>query len=166
VAGATSTTLPANAWLDATGTAARFGGPVGIACDIQGNVYIADALNNRIRKMDPGGVVTTVAGSTPGYLDATGSSAEFYQPNGVAIDSAGYLYVADTIDERIRRISPAGVVTTVAATGTLGSADGPGNVATFTGPFAIADNRTGDVIVGGADSAIRLIQRVVNSGTQ
>jgi len=166
VAGDISTTFPATGWVDATGTAARFADPVEIACDIQGNVYIADSFNNRIRKMDAGGVVTTVAGSTLGYADATGSSAQFNEPNGLAIDSAGYLYVADTSNLLIRRISPAGVVTTIAGTGASGSNDGTGDVATFTSPFGLTVNRTGDVIVGGTDGAIRLIQRVVNTGTQ
>ncbi len=161
VAGDTSTTFPATNFVDATGTAARFADPVEIACDVQGNVYIADSFNNRIRKMDPGGVVTTVAGSTSGYLDGTGTAARFSQPNGLAIDSAGYLYIADTSGNVIRRVSPAGVVTTIAGTGTSGSLDGVGNAATFASPFGITVNRTGDVIVGGTDGALRLIQRVI-----
>jgi len=166
VAGDTSTTFPATGYVDGVGTAARFADPVEIACDIQGNVYIADSFNNKIRKMDPGGVVTTVAGSTFGYADGVGAAAQFSQPNGLAIDSAGYLYIADTSSLRIRRISPAGLVTTIAGTGTSGSADGTGDVATFTSPFGLTVNRTGDVIVGGTDGALRIIQRVVNSGTQ
>src|SRR5688500_10490230 len=105
---------------DGTGNAARFSNPSGVAVDIAGNAYIADAVNNRIRKVTPGGVVTTVAGSgTAGSNDATGTSATFSSPQGIAIDStATNLYVADTGSHKIRKIViSSGAVTTIAGTG-------------------------------------------------
>jgi len=166
IAGDTSTTFPATGWVDGTGTAARFADPVQIVCDQAGNIFVADSFNNRIRKVTSGGVVTTVAGSSFGYTDSNGALAQFSQPNGLAIDASGYLFVADTSSQRIRIISPAGHVTTVAGTGTSGTLDGTGNVATFTSPFGLCVDGSGNVYVGGTDGAIRLLERVVSSGTR
>ena len=166
IAGDTSTTFPATGWVDGTGTSARFADPVQIVCDLAGNIYVADSFNNRIRKVTSGGVVTTVAGSTFGYTDATGAAAQFSQPDGLGIDASGYLYVADTSSQRIRMISPGGVVTTVAGTGSSGTVDGTGNIATFTSPFGTCVDSSGNVYVGGTDGAIRLLQRVIGTGTR
>ncbi len=99
---------------DGTGAAARFNLPMAVAIDSARNVYVADSGNNTIRKITPAGVVTTLAGSAgiEGDADGTGTAARFYQPNGIATDSAGNVYVADTCNHAIRKISPAGVVTT------------------------------------------------------
>jgi len=75
-----------------------------VAVDSSGNLYVADTFNNRILEITPGGVVTTIAGSSQGYLDATGTKAQFNGPSGVAVDSSGILYVADYNNHRIRKI--------------------------------------------------------------
>lgn len=98
-----------------TGAAARFNHPMGVAIDSARNIYVADSGNNTIRKITPTGAVTTLAGAAglEGDSDGTGADARFFQPNGVATDSAGNIYVADTCNHSIRKITPAGVVTTL-----------------------------------------------------
>src|SRR5206468_1329426 len=112
---------------DGTGSAARFYGPSGVAVDNAGNVYVADAGNHTIRKATPAGVVTTLAGlaGNPGSADGTGSAARFFDPRGLATDSSGNVYVGDYGNQTIRKITPAGAVTTLAGlAGNPGSADG------------------------------------------
>src|SRR5205814_1888170 len=100
---------------DGTGTAARFNLPDGIATDSAGNVYVGDSFNNAIRKITPAGVVSTLAGTAgmPGSTDGTGPAASFNLPDGVAADGAGNVYVADSGNHTIRKITAAGAVTTV-----------------------------------------------------
>ena len=134
---------------DGTGDAAQFSGPYGVAVDPSGTVYVADTYNRRIRKISPEGMATTLAGSgTYGFADGTGEVAQFGTPHGVAVDSSGIVYVADS--NRIRKITPAGVVTTLAGSGTGGSADGTGAAAQFDGPIGVAVDSAGTVYV--ADS--------------
>jgi sugar lactone lactonase YvrE len=138
---------------DGTGSAARFNGPANMAVDTNGNVYLADSGNNTIREVTPAGVVTTLAGLAghAGSTDGTNSAARFNLPYGVAVDSAGNLYVADTLNYTIRKVTPVGtnwVVTTLAgAAGVAGSADGTNSAARFNGPADTAVDTNGNVYV-------------------
>ena len=99
---------------DGTGSGASFKNPSALAVDKVGNVYVADTQNNRIRKITPAGVVSTLAGSgVAGFSDGNGTSASFKSPTGIALDSSGNVYVADSGNNRLRKITPAGVVTTL-----------------------------------------------------
>ena len=148
---------------DGTGAAAAFNSPSGIAVDASGNVYVADASNHMIRKITPAGVVTTLAGSpTPGRADGTGAAASFYGPTGVAVDAGGNLYVAERYNHTIRKITPAGVVTTLAGSGTTGKADGTGSAASFRNPSALAVDAGGNLYV--ADSSNSMIRKITPAG--
>jgi methionine-rich copper-binding protein CopC len=145
-----------------TGTAASFNAPQGLVRDSQGNLFVAEYNNHAIRKITPQGVVTTFAGTvgSAGFADGTGTAARFNQPANLAIDAQDNLYVADFSNSRIRKITPAGVVTTLAGTGTGGSADGPASSATFIWPSAIAATPAGVVYVG--DQATHTIRKIEN----
>jgi hypothetical protein len=150
---------------DGTGSAARFHLPYDVAVDRAGNGYVADADNNTIRKVTPGGVVTTLAGlaESPGSDDGTGSAARFNDPYGVAVDSAGNVYVADSGNFTIRKVTPGGVVTTLAGlAGYGGSADGMGSAARFYCPWGVAVDSAGNVFV--ADSKNHTIRKVTSGG--
>jgi uncharacterized delta-60 repeat protein len=145
-----------------TGSAARFDAPAGVAVDSSGHVYVGDRSNHTIRKITPAGVVTTLAGSAGsfGSTNATGSAARFYFPAGVAVDAAGNVYVADTYNDAIRRITPAGAVTTIGGSpGSIGSADGTGSTARFDDPFGVTVASNGVLHV--ADRANHTIRRGV-----
>lgn len=139
---------------------ARFADPYGVALDGDGTLYIADAGdNNRIRKIGVGGVVTTLAGSGEGFVDGVGAAAAFHTPSGLACDAAGNIYVADTGNHAIRKISPQGVVTTLAGTGVAGFRDGPGVQAQFNGPVGVAADASGNVYVADTyNDRIRVIR--------
>ena len=140
---------------DGTGSAARFRYPQGVATDSSGNVYVADTFNNTIRKITPAGAVTTLAGlgGTYGSTDGMGSAARFYRPFGVATDSSGNVYVADSGNDTIRKITPAGAVTTLAGLArSWGSADGTGSAARFNYPIAVATDSSGYVYVADTDN--------------
>jgi sugar lactone lactonase YvrE len=150
---------------DGTGSAARFNYPDGVASDSSGNLYVADTGNNTIRKITPAGVVTTLAG-TPGIIgsaDGTGSHAQFNGPWSVAVDGSGNVYVADTGNNTIRKITSAGVVTTLAGTaGVTGSADGTGGAASFSAPSGVAADSSGNVYV--ADTNNFTIRKITPAG--
>lgn len=148
---------------DGVGAAAQLNFPRSVAVDTAGNVYVASA--HAIRKITPAAVVTTLAGSANGIgsADGTGSAARFRHPDGVAVDSAGNLWVADTYNHTIRKITPAGVVSTVAGlAGSQGSADGAGNVARFRLPQSVAVDQEGVVYV--ADTYNQTIRRINPDG--
>src|SRR6266480_340694 len=137
---------------DGTGSAARFNSPAGVAVDSAGNTYVADTVNSTIRKITPAGVVTTFAGlaGSTGSANGIGSAARFNGPVAVTIDNIGNIFVADTNNHTIRKITPARVVSTFAGlAGNDGSANGTGSTArfrfpsTFAGSFAKAGSQDG-----------------------
>jgi streptogramin lyase len=145
------------------GSDALFNNPWDVAVDAAGNVYVADTNNNMIRKIDPKGEVTTLAGGTaPGSADGTGTSASFNHPMGVAVDAAGIVYVADTANHLIRRITPKGEVTTLAGGGKGSAANGLGAAASFNWPTGIAVDGSGNIYV--ADSANLMIRKITPLG--
>jgi sugar lactone lactonase YvrE len=146
--------------IDGTGTAARFSNPFSVALDGAGNVYVADFGNHNIRKITPTGIVTTLAGvaGQPGSADGTGSDAHFNHPTGVAADGSGNVYVADSINNTIRKITPGGVVSTLAGlAGQSGSDDGIGTGARFLSPFGVAVDASGNLYVTDGNQTIRKI---------
>jgi sugar lactone lactonase YvrE len=107
-----------------SGTMAMFNSPVAVAITSTGIIYVIDDFNSCIRKVTSTGIVTTFAGNqATGYVDASGTAAYFNNPKGLAVDAAGNIYVADTYNNRIRKITSAGVVTTIAGDGTAGYLD-------------------------------------------
>ncbi len=148
---------------DGTGAAAAFDTPSSIAFDRRGNLYVADTGNHAIRKMAPDGTVSTVAGDgKPGFADGKGRAARFNGPVGIAVDREGVVYVADTYNDRIRRIAPDGTVSTIAGDGRPGMADGPALAAGFDTPSALAVARDGTLYI--ADTGNNAIRRLGPDG--
>ncbi len=148
--------------MDGTGTAASFSEPWGVAVDASGNVYVADTNNRLIRKITPAGEVSTLAGSSLGNMDGTGTAARFSSPAGIALDTSGNIYVSDRGNHSIRKITPAGVVTTLAGTGSPGSTNGTGTAASFDFPGEVALDASGNVYV--ADVLNNLIRKITPTG--
>jgi len=141
-----------------TAASAQFSSPSGVAFDASGNLFVVDRGNHRIRKITPEGVVTTFAGSgIGGFADGTGATAQFYYPNSAAFDASENLFVTDYYNHLIRKITPAGVVTTIAGS-TKGFADGVGTEAQFNNPRGIAFDASGNMYVADEYSySIRII---------
>lgn len=145
---------------DGPGVQASFNTPSGLAVDAKGNLFVADTGNNRIRKITPAGLVSTVAGEgTAGYLDGPAAQARFNGPIGIAVDVQGNLYVADSYNDRIRKITADGNVSTVAGAG-LGYADGPATNALFDTPCGVVVAVDGSVIV--ADTGNHRLRKIAN----
>jgi sugar lactone lactonase YvrE len=150
-------------FLDGAGGGAAFHTPSALAFDRAGNLYVADTGNHAVRKIAPDGSVTTLAGGgLPGHVDGKGRAARFHAPVGIAVDRRGNVYVADTYNDRIRRIAPDGTVSTVAGSGQPGNADGPALAAAFDTPSAIAVDKEGRLFV--ADTGNNSIRRIEADG--
>ena len=150
--------------IDDDDTDARFDSPKGVT-ESGGVYYVADTENHTIRRISSSGAVTTVAGLAGnfGFEDGTGEAARFRNPTGIAADSGGNLYVADFGNHTIRKITSAGVVTTVAGSaGVAGSADGTGSASLFNHPKAITIGTGGDLFVADYDN--HTIRRVTTAG--
>jgi sugar lactone lactonase YvrE len=148
---------------DGAANEAKFNTPSAIAIDKDGNLFIADTANNRIRKIDAKAQVTTVAGTgAAGFADGAANEAVFDSPIGLAVDAQGNLFVADTYNDRIRKITKDGAVTTIAGTGVAGFADGAANEAMFDTPCGIAVDKQGNLFV--ADTGNNAIRKITRQG--
>lgn len=150
---------------DGNGTNAQFNAPQGVAVDPAGNVYVADTGNSTIRKISPAGEVSTVAG-VAGYtnvFDGSGSDAQFNHPQALAVDNGGQIYVADTWNYTVRKISGINTVSTLAGrAGYSGSLDGATNHARFSGPAGIAVDNNGTVFV--TEFSSHTVRQITASG--
>jgi streptogramin lyase len=149
-------------------TLAVLGGPSAVARDAAGDLYIADRNNDRVREVSSSGIITTVAGNGTDGSGGDGGPAIFAQlssPTGVAVDAAGNLYIADANNNRVRKVSSAGIITTVAGNGTIGSGGdgGPATAAQLFSPTGVAVDAAGDLFI--ADSNNSRVREVSPSGT-
>lgn len=152
-------------YADGAAALARFNYPAGLGVDAQGAVYVADPENQLIRKVSSAGVVTTLAGQAgrKGSADGAGTGALFNYPHGLAVGADGNVYVADTENHTIRRISPAGEVTTLAGSaGQKGAADGLGSAARFFNPSGIAVDPSGTLYV--TDNGNHAVRKITAEG--
>lgn len=145
-------------YADGSGSGAQFYRPVGVVADAQGNIFVADLFNHKIRKITPSGGVSTIAGSTHGFADGNGTAAKFAFPSGLALDKEGNLYVADSDNHRIRKITPTGMVSTFAGTGTSGTNDGMATSSQFFAPREVDVDAQGNVYV--VDAGSHRIRRI------
>jgi len=159
------TTLAGNgekAAVDGPASTAKFNYPWRSAVDAFGNIYVADRDSHSIRKISTDGMVSTFAGGgEAGFADGQGTTARFNQPLAIAIDATGYIYVADNNNHMIRKITPSGLVTTLAGS-TKGYQDGAGDIAQFSNPSGIAVDINGDILV--ADRNNHRIRRITPDG--
>jgi streptogramin lyase len=149
---------------DGVDTAARFNLPEALAVDAAGNIYVADSGNDAIRKITPGGTVTTLAGNgSAGNANGNGRSASFNSPFGIAVDASGNVYIADSGNNLVRKITPGGAVSTFAGNGSKGTANGTGNVAAFNTPAGLAIDAAGNIYV--SDENNNQIRKITPSGS-
>jgi secreted PhoX family phosphatase len=142
---------------------ATFNGPFGIAVDKAGNVYVGDSGNNLIRIITPAGMVNTFAGSgSVGLANGSGAAASFSNPQGLVLDAAGNLYVADEGNHLIREISPSGSVTTFAGSGATGAANGSLTAASFNEPDALTFDSSGNMYI--TDDGNNLVRKITPAG--
>jgi ABC-type branched-subunit amino acid transport system substrate-binding protein len=135
-------------YADGPSAIAQFNYPHGVAVDVDGNVYVADTNNHRIRVIPPDGTVSTLAGDgEAGHRDGAAGQAQFNAPTDVAADAEGVVYVADSRNDRVRAISPDGMVTTLAGSGERGFRDGPPDQAQFNGPYRLTVDDGGNIYV-------------------
>jgi sugar lactone lactonase YvrE len=145
-------------------TPAQFNGPLGLAVDTLGNIYVAETANHQIKRISPDGTSTTVAGNgTAGFADGDAATAQFNQPQDIAIGEDGTIYVADSLNHRIRVIDPDGTVRTLAGTGESSFTDGDPSAARFNEPHGIAIDENGLLYV--ADRNNHRIRTVESDGT-
>jgi len=148
---------------DGTGAAAKFFRPDDLCMSPSGDIFVTDCYNHKIRKITPGGIVTTFAGSgNQGASDGMGTSASFRYPQGICIDLTGNIYVADFGNNKIRKITPSGVVSTYAGSGNQGSLDGVGSNASFDHPIRLCIDISGNIYV--ADSYSNKIRKITPGG--
>lgn len=148
---------------DGNATTAQFNQPLDIVVDAAGNLFVADNLNHRIRKIAADGQVTTLAGNgTAGFANGTGTAAQFRNPSGLEIDKDGNLLIADRLNHRIRKVTQAGVATSVAGDGVSGYLDGDAAGARFADPYGITVDAVGNVYV--ADLNNHKIRKVSSDG--
>jgi sugar lactone lactonase YvrE len=150
---------------DGAGATAQFNHPVALAQDARGTLYVTDAENHTIRTVSSAGRVSTLAGAAgqKGSADGSGTAARFWRPQGIAVDANGTVYVADTENHTIRKITTDGTVSTMAgAARRKGSADGPGATARFFHPAGVAVDGAGNVYV--ADNGNHTIRKITAAG--
>ncbi len=150
-------------YADGAGTAAQFNNIRGIVSDASGNIFVCDQGNQRIRKITPDGTVTTIAGDgVSGFADGIGTAARFNGPRKIAIDNMGNFFITDVSNHRIRKMTSAGVVTTLAGSGVNGFADGPAATAQFSFPVSIIADNSGNVYVTDQNYRVR---KISNTGS-
>jgi len=147
------------------GIQATFNSPLSVATDQAGNVYVADYGNDLIRKITADGTVSTIAGKkgVSGTADGPDTTARFNLPESLAVDAAGNIYVADNGNNKIRKITAAGVVSTLAGNSSVGNANGNGASASFHSSFGITVDAAGNVYV--ADAGNNMIRKITPDGT-
>lgn len=155
-----------NGWTSSfslSGSATNLNHPSGIVRDASGNFLVCDRDNHRIIKITPAGVTSVFAGSgTAGFTNGTGTAASFNEPYCITMDAGGNFYVGDRMNHAIRKITAAGVVTTLAGNGSMGNADGTGTAATFAEPLGITITNAGNIYV--ADFGNQRIRKITPAG--